>query len=253
MKAGIFFHIADSYKQASANCLAYIGRLPWLFKPFCFPVALIYAIVLLASSAVFYILVVFDKLGQLTDWLRNLILNEMSTQRYNLSNSLMAFLFRPIVLALLSPLFLISLVVPKMSSDPVEDFIMHESVEILDGTGAFKTVNGILWDDAKRLFVYVSNISLLLMPVTAVIAVVYSLILIIIGLVFAILIPLDWLSLLIETMRQYIARTAHRLQYKVDQSFSTFLFTPLFLTLLVPIFLVLLVVPKFTTQFDLGV
>jgi len=253
MKPGIYAHIANSYKQASGNCLTYMRRLPWILRPFFFPVALLYALVLLLISAVFYFLIILDKLGQFTDWVRKSILNAMSNQRYYLDESLMDFIFRPIFLVLLSPLFLASLIVPKMSSDPVEDFIAQETAGVLDGAGAFKVVNKIVWGAAKRLFSYVSNTSLLLMPITASIAIIYSIVLIVIGLLFAILIPLDWVSLLIESMRQHIARTAYRLQNKVDRNFGSFLFVPILLTLLVPVFLALLIVPKFTTQFDLGV
>jgi hypothetical protein len=59
---------------------------------------------------------------------------------------------------------------------------------------------------------------------------------------------LDWLSGLVEYTRQKIARIAYKLQDSVHKSFGGFIFISPLLIVLAPLFLVLLIIPKITSQ-----
>ncbi len=247
MNAGIFSAVGQAYFNALDSISYYWAREHWLLKPVLFPVACVYSLVLLLISVIFYAGIVFDWLAKLTDWLREYLLNAMKNQSYRIDESLSAFLFRPVWLLLLSPLLLGSLLFPKLSSDTLDGF-GGDVGDFFDGDGAFKTVKGIFLQGAGRLFDFVADTHLLLKPLTAAVAIVYSLILMAVGFGFALLIPLDWLSRVVETIRQWIARTAYQLQRRISQSFAHFLLVPPLLIGLAPLFMLLLIIPKITSQ-----
>lgn len=247
MTPGIFSTVGQAYFNALDGISSYWEGEHWLLKPLLFPVACVYSFILLLIAAIFYAGIIFDWLGKLTDWIRQFLLNAMKNQSCRINASLSAFLFRPVWLVLLSPLLLGSLLFPKLSSDTPDSFA-GAAGDFFDGDGAFKTVNAVFLQGAGRLFDYVAATHLLLKPLTAAVAIVYSLMLMAVGFGFALLIPLDWLSRLVETIRQWIARTAYQLQQRIAESFACFLLLPLLLMALAPVFMVLLVIPKITSQ-----
>lgn len=128
---------------------------------------------------------------------------------------------------MLSPLFLISLLIPKLSSNAASQFVIDEMSGAFNGMGAFKRLNGSVLTAAKNLFHYVANAPILVMPILAIVATLYSIVLICIGLVFAILIPLDWLSNLVESIRRGIVRFINVQQVKIRHHVTAFLLFPL--------------------------
>ncbi|MFZ2727774.1 MAG: hypothetical protein WAX77_16095 [Methylococcaceae bacterium] len=243
MSTGVFSSIGQSYLRASKNVFAYLGYSPFLLKPFVLLLALIYALFLLGIGIAFYCLVILDWLGHLTDGIRNIFINALEANSYKIANSLLSFLIRPILIVILAPLFLITLCIPKFSST-----VELDPYGISDAMGTFKRIQQIFWRSAKRLFHYVSNSFILLTPFVALIAAVYSLVLIAMGLVFFLLIPLDWISRLVENIREGIANFCHNRQRKITYSFANFVFSPLLLIVLAPVFLALLIIPKFSGE-----
>jgi len=248
MNTGIFTHIAHSYFKAAGNNWLYLGQAAWALKPLVLPLAVVYSVILTAIGLFFYLGIVLDWLGKLTDACRHLIIGMMKTHSDYIDSGLFSFLFRPILLVVLSPLLIVFLVIPKLSSDSMDSFITNESSGALDGSGAFKMVNSIFCHAVRRLYNYVADTYLLLKPIAAVVAIVYSLVLLALGFGFALLIPLDWLSHLVEVIRQSTARTAYRLQQGVNSHFLGFLLVSPLLILLAPLFLLLLIIPKITSQ-----
>jgi len=254
MSAGVFSCIGTSYIKAAKNTFYFTKRgAPFLLKPFALVFALFYSVTLLMISLFFYALIILDWLGNLTDTLRKSLLNAMDGHSRKINNGILSFILSPIIIVLLSPLFLLSVFIPKVSSNPIENFAVNEISDIFSGAGAFKRINKIIWGAAKRLFRYVGNANLILMPILSVIAILYSIVLIAVGSIFAILIPLDWISYLIESIRQGIVSFTNNQQQKIRYSGSSFLIAPVLLVVLAPVFLLLLIIPKFTTQIDVEV
>ncbi len=253
MSIGIFSYIGTSYVKAAKNTFYFTKHAPFLLKPFALAFALFYSVILLIISLFFYALIILDWLGNLTDTLRKGLLNAIDRQSRKINNGILSFILSPIIIVLLSPLFLLSVFIPKVSSNPIENFAVNEISDIFSGAGAFKRINKIIWGAAKRLFRYVGNANLILMPILSVIAILYSIVLIAVGSIFAILIPLDWISYLIESIRQGIVSFTNNQQQKIRYSGSSFLIAPVLLAVLAPLFLLLLIIPKFTTQLDVEV
>jgi hypothetical protein len=247
MNAGIFSTVGQSYFKAAGSNWYYWKYASWLSKPILLPITAVYSLILGLIGVIFYAGIIFDWLGKLTDFIRQHILNAMKNHSYRIDDSLSAFLFRPIWLVLLSPLLLASLLFPKLSSDTPDNF-GGDADDFFEGDGAFKTVNAVFLQGTRRLFDYVAYTHLLLKPFTVMVAIVYSLILMAVGFGFALLIPLDWLSRVVEHIRQWIARTVYQLQNRIYQSFFQFLFVPPLMIALAPVFMVLLIIPKMTSQ-----
>jgi len=248
MSNGVFSSLSQSYFQASKNVHYYVGHSTWILRPVTFVLAIVFSIILLPVGFVFWVLIFLDHLGSTTDGIRKSIINSMDNHSWHISDSFMSFLFRPIVLVLTAPLFILSLAIPKVSSDAMVNVAADELAEIISGAGAFKRLNTIIWNAANRLFVYVGNASLLLKPIAAVIAIFYSIVLIILGTLFIFLIPLDWLSQIIENIRQSVVRFVDSKKEQIKYKGSAFLFTPATLVLLSPLFLAAILIPKFATQ-----
>jgi hypothetical protein len=253
MSQGVFLNLSQGYISSAKNSFYYVGQTNLLVKPFAFIIAMIYSAVLVPVGTIFSLFIVLDWVGKAIDSIRKFLLELMETQSWSVNNSLFSFLFRPIFLVILAPLFLLSVFIPKLSSNSMVHLTVNEVSDIMSGSGAFKRVNEIIYRAAHRLFIYVSSAPLLLKPFIASIAIVYSIILIIVGAIFILLIPLDVLSKLIEGMRQGVVRFVDNQQWNIRYSGSAFLFTPLILVVLAPVFLAIILIPKFTTNLDFEV
>lgn len=248
MSTGIFSTVGQSYFQAASNNWYYWWRwVHWLFKLPLLPVVIVYSVILWLIGLVFSAGIVFDWLGQLTDSIRQYILNAMREHSYRIDEGLGDFLFRPIWLVLLAPFLLISLLCPKLSSETGNGFGSGAD-DFFDGDGAFKTTSGLFFQAIKRLFSYAVHTHWLLKLPALGVAIFYTVYLVQFGVVFALLIPLDWLSRCVEALRQRIARTAHQLQYRIYQDFFKFLFISPLLIALAPVFMFLLIIPKITSH-----
>lgn len=253
MNDGIFLSLSKSYFIAAGNTFSYSWNVTLLLKPVALVVAILYVAVLTSLGIVFRVLIIFDWIGSLTDAIRKFLLELIDKQSRSIDNSLLSFLFRPIFLVILSPFFLLSVFIPKLSSNVLANMAANELSDFVSGAGAFKRINTAIWEAARRLFTYISQAPLLLQPITAIMAIIYSAVLLTVGTIFFILVPLDWISGLIENMRQWTVQVAHGQQRKIRYSVGTFLFSPLLLIALSPIFLVVILIPKLTTSLDLEV
>lgn len=248
MRQGVFSSLSESYIQAGHNVYYYVNNSYWVLKPFTFILAIIFSMVLVPVGFIFGMFIIFDIFGSTTDKIRKLIISSMENQSYNISNSLLSFLIRPIILLLIAPIFLISLVIPKVSSDAMVNVSSQQLSNAIDGGGVFRRLNKILWSGVGNLFYYIKYAPMLIKPFALLIAIIYSIVLIVVGFLFIFLIPLDWISQIIESIRQFIVRYVDEKQYRIRYDGWAFLFTPATLVILSPLFLVMILIPKFTTN-----
>jgi len=248
MSNGVFSSLSQSYFQAGKNVFYFVGNSSWVMKPFAFILALGFNVILLPVGVIFALFIILDHLGGFIDSIRKAIVNSMDNHSWKVDDSLLSFIFRPIIVVAISPLFIISLIIPKISSDAMINVGEDELKDIISGSGAFKRLNGIIWNTIHRLFVYVRNTSILLKPISAVIALGYAIVLAILGTLFIFLIPLDWISQLVESIRQSIVRFVDNKQARIRYNTGAFLFTPIILVLLAPLFLIAILIPKFSSS-----
>ncbi|KOR28830.1 hypothetical protein TI05_12000 [Achromatium sp. WMS3] len=254
MSNGIFGSLSGAYLAAAKNTFYYILVAPWLLKPIVLVIAIYYAMALVGVACIFAVFIALDWLAMLTDSIRGYFLRLMEHQSEAIENSLLAFLFRPLLLMVITPFFLLAVFIPKFSSsNALTHLATNELSDMLSGAGAFKKINQIIWKAANNLFVYVVKAPLVLKPIAALVAIFYSIVLICVGAAFFVLIPIDWLSRLISNIRYGIVRFANRQQDSIRHSMFSFLFAPILLIILAPLFLLLILLPKFTTDVDIEV
>lgn len=92
MSAGIFSEIGKLYMQAAGNGFYFTGNRSWLGKPFWFLIAIAYGFVLLIVSLIFYLLIVLDWLGNITDTIRKSLLKIIDSNTYKIQNSFFLFI-----------------------------------------------------------------------------------------------------------------------------------------------------------------
>lgn len=248
MSHGVFGSLGGGYVKAGTSLFRYSSQQRWFIQPFTMMVAVIYAPLLFIAALGFYLFLIFDLLGTLLDQIRSKLLNLITRMADRTGHTFKYFFWGPIVICLVAPLFLLSLFIPKFSSE-VTVGVLAEFTD-LTGNGAFKTMNQACWKASGELFRYIARKPFYVMPVLAIIATLYSFTLLGIGLCFVILIPLDWISAVIEMTRQRIVAITNRFGSEIDQSLGQFLYVPVVLIFLAPIFLAVLLIPKFASNFD---
>lgn len=246
MDGRMFQSLCVSYLKVAATAFDYARRVPWIFSPVVLIIALFYASALVPIALLFGLLSVLDWLGSATDMLRRSIFNFMDAQSHAVDASLFSFLLRPIVLVVVAPVFFLSVIIPKFSNNMAEEIIVDE----LSGAGIFKNISALFFRAARQLFAYVSKSPLLLMPVVAIIAMNYAVLLMMAGSLFVMLIPIDWISKFIDGTRRMTVNFVERQQINARRGFVSFLFIPTMLIVMTPVILVVLLVPKFSSSFD---
>lgn len=244
MEDRIFKGLTAAYLGAIENAFEYCNDSFWLIRPILWLFALIYSACFLIVGIVFGILIILDFLGDVTDGLRETVAEWMEGVSRDIDDSLWTFLFFPIWLMILAPLFFLTLFIPKLSSD-MDSLDDHEGLtDIIFAGGAFGKAGLILFKSSGRLFEYLPYANLLTWLPCLLIAVVYSLVFIVLSLCFFLLWPLDWISGLLDILRLMIIGIAEWLSESIEENFLGFFLSSFFLIVLAPVFLLLLFIPK---------
>jgi len=247
---GVYGSLAAIYFQTIKYNFEYIGRCYWLLKLPSLIIALIYSLPLLCCALFFQILVLLDIASSLVSTIRQSLLSYLERSSFKVKLGLIPFLFQPIAIMCVSPILFITFLLPKFSSNNVDNLLAKSAIGGFVGAGAFKKVSKSTLNTVKNLFFYVSNNNVFIMPILACVAIIYSLILLALATIFIILIPLDWISDLIEKTRRAILITAKKIQVLSRSSFFGFLFSTISLVILAPLFFFVLIVPKLTNHVD---
>lgn len=246
MRERTFLSLSRSYRKAVGSSFGFARKVPWVFKPFIALIAFIYAPFLLLIALFFSTLIVLDWMGGITDRLRQWIFDVMEAQSFAIRRSFISFLLRPMAVILIAPLFLLSIIIPKFSNSVAVEM----AVDDLNGEGLFKSISALFFRTVRRMFAFVSQTYLLLIPPAAAVALLYAGLLMVAGFLFVMLIPIDWLSHVIERIRRAIVLFIEGKQLRLQRSFGTFLLTPAVLIIAAPLILTLLLIPKFSSHFD---
>jgi hypothetical protein len=249
---GIFENLSIAYKDSSTNMFEYTKERNILIRPILYLVALAYSFVLYPIGLIFGFLTLLDDYTESVDRIRRYIVNSMDNYSYEIRDGIFSFIFKPILFVIHIPLFIISLMIPKLSGVAVAESVAMGQVPTPTRTpiGAFKEVTSIIWRSNKNLYGYgFKDAFLLLKPLTIIIALIYSIAFILAGLVITLLIPLDWISKLIDLIRSGVVNYVNRNKNRIRNGLFSFLFIPALLTALAPLFLLIIIVPKFSSTF----
>jgi len=253
MEERVFAAMATAYFEAAENLFSYSSEIFWLFRPLFWIVSIFYGAFLLVCGVFFFILIIFDYCGKLVDRIRMFIFDSMRDAAEATNDSFFTFLFFPIWVALLAPFFLLSLLIPKLSSEKdyfeTGDFF----VAIFSG-GCFGKTGRILLVTCKNTFSFLDYIHWLFKPIVLVIAILYSMVLLLLAACFYLLVPLDWISSLLDRIRRGVIGISEWLAESVEENFFGYALSPIVMVCLSPLFLFILIIPKFSgTPMDLDV
>ncbi len=250
MSAGVYSALALVYFQTIGYNFKFARDVHWLLKLPAFLIAFVYCFPLVICGLFFQILIILDWLSSLVSNIRNGLLKFLESASYKVRHGFAGFLFAPIAIMCVCPLLFISFLLPKLSSNDVDEIVSKAALGGFTGAGAFKSVSHSILESVKNTFFFVSQANVFFMPFLGVIALTYSVILVGLGLIFIVLIPLDWISTLIEGSRRYILLFAANLRDSAKYKLIGFLGAPILLLCLAPLFFIILIIPKFTSHIE---
>ena len=240
----LFESIASNYTLAAAGVRRWYGRLPTLAKILAWPWPLLAIPVLTLLSLLFRLGVVFDIMARWLERHRSKIINALERWEIDLSLSNVAYFSVPIKGILLLPLVILLGVFPKFSTTSEFDS---------DETG-LDIEHGFFWQVSKgylrigrALMRNVGRHGVLFMPLALIIALFAAPSAVVVGLFFMLFIFLDWLGWLIDRIRGWVVNSSAGLARRSGDNLLSSIVMPLALTLLFPVYLLLLLIPKVAT------
>ena len=244
---GLFESISNGYFLAGNKSFEYLKSKMILIKLLFFPIAFFVFVCMGLSGIFFRMFILLDWISDFIDGLRKGVLSMLTNLQNDIPNSFRAFIFNPLLITLLAPVFFLCALLPKFSSN-INSFIGDTMVQFSEGV--FKKMNRICWTSASNLFRYVANAPLLLKPVLSIVAIVLSLMLILVGIAFFIFIIFDLFSALLERLRNTLVNIVYRLANSSSNSFTGFIFSPALMVVMIPVLVFLLIVPKISSVMD---
>jgi len=252
MSKGTFQLISESYRNGAKGLFRYCQTIPFLLKPFFYCYALVVSIVLHLCSSVFYVLIIFDYLASFINSIRSALFNTIQKKSRKILNSTIAFLFNPLLIALLTPIFILSAILPKISSELEIDDFTGDIIDNSDitGSGTFKKIITFSIETVHNSFIFFREKSIFLWGLLIIPCITNSILMFILILISIPLMLLDLLSYIIDSIRKVCVKISQGLGQSTIR-FSGYLFSPFIMVLLVPVFLAILIVPKFSTGIDM--
>ena len=252
MAKGTFQIISESYQIGANNLFEYCSGLPWIFKPFFYCYAIVGALVLYACSLIFYVLIIFDYLASIVNAIRKSLLSIIEGNSEAAQDSLGSFIFSPLIICIITPIFILSALLPKISSEIDIDETTGEVLEKADITssGTFRKIISFSMDTISNLFSYIRDQSLLFMPFLIIPCLINCILMLILILISTPLLLFDLFSYIVDSIRSVCIRISRSLGQSTENGFGGFVFSPILLVLLVPIFIGILIIPKFSTGID---
>lgn len=252
MKKGTFEIIGNSYSAAGTNLFRFSNQCSWFFRPFLFIFSIIASALLMIGSLLFNVLRIFDVLSSLVDSLRQTLLNKLRNLSTSLDNSFLSFLLYPVIMILIAAIFIISVLIPKISTN--HSTVGHHVINnmSLTGVGTFREIIQIGLSGIRNLYSYVGNKFILVRPFLIIPCLINTMLLMILILGATPLLLFDMISYLIDQIRIVCIRVSRSLSEGIRNSFTSFIINPLVMLVLVPIIIAALIIPKFSTSLNVN-
>ncbi len=113
---GFFFRLANAYGLLGKNLLTYSFRHGVVFFPIALLIAVVFAPLAVLAGLFFLVFILLDAIGFLNDLLRRGVVNSSRVLANWTNANLFAVLAAPLLLAILFPVYLLLLLIPKIST-----------------------------------------------------------------------------------------------------------------------------------------
>jgi len=254
MTKGTFQIISESYQNAISNLFEYCNQFHWIIRPIFFIYACAASLIMLVASLIFSILIIFDALARFVNSIRDAIFESMYNNSENVRYTLNGFIFNPIIVCLTVPIFILSIILPKISSELEFDESISDVIGNFNfaNSGAFQKIIRISLYIISELLYFFHKSSVLFWPLLAIPFLFNSALMLFVILISTPLLILDLISWIVDGIRFACVKIAIGLSKSVNHGFSGFLFSPAILLILVPVFILVLIIPKFSSTIEGG-
>jgi hypothetical protein len=247
MSVELFGKISENYDNASKNLWYWHRYKNVLIKIVTIPWILLSSIAMKAISIFFSMGIIFDKLSIWLEKQRHHVISSLESSNRNLQWNKIAYITSPLKAALLAPIALFLGIFPKWSSTIMAvgtgDGFSHGTEH-----GFFTQLGKHYLVLVKNMFSYAFSHGFFFGLIAIVLSTIVAPVALIISAIFFILIILDLLSWLVELIREFIVVSSAYLARNVGNNFISTVFFPVVLTLLVPVYVVLILIPKISSQ-----
>ena len=248
MKKELFGTIRDNYYRASDGLWSWFNQTNLIIK------IMFFVWIVLASSLMKIIGFVFS-LGVFLDvisvWIqskRTIIITAVENMSNNLSIYKVSYIGSPIKAILLSPIAFFFGIIPKWSSTLAVG--IHPDLDISTATeyGYFTQLGKAYSKLSLSLFSNLKQHGLFFSPLGLLFALVFGIVIFSISLFFFILIILDYIGWIVSFIRKFVVSSSQAMANQSGKSFMTTIYIPVLLTLFVPLYIALLLIPKIATH-----
>ena len=237
----LFESISANYSLAGRGVKRWYGRLPLLAKLIAWPWPLLAIPVLSVLSLLFKLGIVFDAMARWLERRRTRMIGALRRWETDLAYSAGAYFTVPILGTLLLPLVILLGVFPKFST--TSDFDTGDTQLDIDHGFFWQVGTGYL-RIARSLLTNVARHGVLFLPIALLIALFTAPAAAVVGALMLVLIVLDWLGWLIDRIRGWVVTSSGQLARRAGDGLFGSVAMPLLLTLLFPVYILLLLIPK---------
>lgn len=243
----MFGEISNNYKESSREVWRWFNQSPTLLKPITFLWVLFASAVTYAIGILFSLGVVFDLISQLVLEQRRAVNRSLQKANDNLRYKKSAYILSPLMAGILAPVGFVLGIFPSWGAI-VSSAGADQSPGQDAAHGFFTRLCGYYLSLVKNMFANCFKhgffFGLIALAITVLIAP-YALM---IAFMFAILILLDLLSWFVGILRVFVVKSSASLGRNSGRGLITATVFPSLLILLFPIYLILLFIPKVSSQ-----
>ena len=247
MEKELFGAIRDNYNHASENLWYWHRRQNSFVKLLTFIWVAPASIIMQIIGFIFSLGVLLDKISVWLQSKRNYIVDAVDDSSSDLRYYKSSYFLTPIKVVLLSPVALLLGIIPKWSTTLVT--AIHPDFDISTGVehGYFTTLGKTYLNLTKELFKNIGRHGNLFVLPALIISVILAPVLVLISIIFFALILLDIVGWVVGLIRKFVVSSSAAMARTSGNNFGSVISMPIIMTLFVPIYIVLLLIPKIAT------
>lgn len=250
MEKELFGAIRDNYNHSSDNLWKWYRRQNFFTKIIVFIWILLSSITMKVIGFIFGLGVILDKMSVWLQSKRKYFINLIDSSSSSLWYNKFSYISAPIVAFMIAPIALVFGLIPKWSSTIA--VAVHPDFDVSTGIdhGYFAKLGKSYLKLAKELFKNINKHGYFFMLPALIVSLLTAPFISIISLVFFILILLDFIGWIVGLIRKFVVSSSSSLAKTAGNSFGRAVAIPIIMTLFVPLYITLLLIPKIATYDD---
>jgi len=243
----LFGTIRDNYFMASSEIWRWNSYQNFFVRFIVFPWLIVVSIIMKTIGFLFGLGVILDLVSVWLQKTRNSVVHVIESSAYNLRYEAFSYFTSPVKSLILAPIVLFLGIIPKWSSTIA--VAIHPDLDVSYGIehGYFIKAGKAYLKLSKMLFICINKHGILVGIFALIIATIFSPITLLIAFFFFSLIILDWIGWLVGLLRKFVVSSSMTMANLSGKNIGTVVLMPILLTLFVPVYIALLLIPKIAT------